>query len=291
MKLGFKSLHPVTQLLFFVAVFVFSLSATHPISLVTAFLCAFIYDIKLRRKKAISFLIKLILPLTVFSAVFNGLFNHDGVTVLFTLPGNINFTLEAVIYGLVFALRAGTAVMWLGSFNEILTNDKIIFLFGRFSPKTALIVSMALRFIPLIVRQGEETEKAHRGIGKGKTSGSFIEKIKNAAKRLSVLISWTLERGIDTQNSMMARGYGLKKRSSYNSYFFSYKDFLFILAVVLGTIMFILSREGLTAHYIPSIVVPFPSHFGTVFTVIFTLLMLSPLIFDITEEKKWSISV
>ncbi|MBQ3537048.1 MAG: energy-coupling factor transporter transmembrane protein EcfT, partial [Clostridia bacterium] len=116
MKTGFSGYNPISGLLFYVFTFTVSLSATHPVTLITAAVCAFAYDIKLRGKKAVNTIIRLILPMAVISALINGFFNNSGETVLFTLPWGSPFTLEAVIYGLVFAVRAGSVLIWLGSF-------------------------------------------------------------------------------------------------------------------------------------------------------------------------------
>ncbi len=290
MNIGFRSLHPVTSLLFYIFIFAVSLTASHPAVLILIFVCGTLYNIKLKGKKSLSFLVKLVLPLGIISAVINGLFSHFGETVLFTLPGGNAFTLESVIYGIVFAVRAASMLVWLISFNEILTGDKIIFLFGRFSPKIALIISMALRFIPLIMRQAEEINSAEKGIGGGAASGNFIKRIKSASKRLSVLISWSLERGIDTQHSMNARGYGLKGRTSYNAYSFSYKDIVTLLLTLSGAVFMILSADTLKALYNPEIVVPFPVFSDILILVFIAVLLLLPLIIDIREEQKWSIS-
>lgn len=290
MTLGFRGIHPVTELIFYILTFAFCLISSHPVCLISGVVCALCYDIKLRGNKAVSFFCKVIIPLTVLSGIFNGFVSHYGVTPLFTLPDGNSFTLEAVIYGLIFALRASATLIWLNTFNEIITNDKIIFLFGRISPRTALIISMALRFIPLISSQSEEINSAQKGIGSASASDSFINKIKSASKRLSILVSRTMERGIDTADSMKARGYGLKHRTAYNAYIFSFKDLILILFSVLFTVLFILSDKSLLSTYNPVIKIPFPDAFSVISILIFCLFMLFPLILDISEEKKWSIS-
>lgn len=290
MKTGFRSVHPFSAFIFYLFVFAVSITATHPLTLLTAITTAFIYDIKLRGKKAVLFFMRLILPLMTASALINGLFNHSGVTVLFKLPWGNNFTFEAVVYGLIFALRAGAMLIWLFSFNEVITNDKIIYLFGRISPKTALIISMALRFIPLVISQGEEITKAHRGIGSAGASKGLIKKTNSASKRLSVLVSWTLERGIDTQQSMVARGYGLKGRTSFSPYLFTLKDALMLIFSIVGAVLYFITSDSLSALFIPEILIPFPDITGISVSVFFAFLMLMPFLYDILEEKKWSIS-
>lgn len=289
MNTGFRSLHPITSLLFYILIFSLSLTATHPAVLISIFICGAAYNIKCSGAKALRLVIKLILPMIIISGLINGLFSHFGVTVLFTLPDKNVFTLEAVVYGIFSAFRAGCMLIWLISFNEVLTGDKIIFLFGRVSPKLALIISMALRFIPLVLHQSEEISLAAKGLGNSDT-GSFIKRISNASKRLSILVSWSLERGTDTLNSMNARGYGLKGRSTYDPYVFSFKDIcaVFLAASAAGAV--ILSKSSLKAIYNPEIIVPFPGISGLI-TIFFILaFLLFPLLFDIREERKWSIS-
>lgn len=290
MKIGFRSLHPITEFIFYAFVFFLSISATHPVTLLTAVSASFLYDIKLRGKQSLRYLIKLIIPLVLFSAVLNGLFNNSGNTVLFVLPWDKNFTLEAVVLGLVFALRAAAMLMWLGSFNEVLTNDKIVFLFGRISPRIALIISMALSFIPLVVKQSDEIITAEKGIGSATASNSFISKIKSASKRLSILVTWSLEKGIDTSNSMTARGYGLKGRTTYNAYHYTHKDGIICILCILGAALFFMTQKTLTALYEKAIIIPFPSPRDIAVSLYFAVLMLIPLIIDLTEEKRWSIS-
>ncbi len=290
MKTGFSGYNPISGLLFYVFAFTVSLTATHPVTLITTAVCALIYDIKLRGKKAVKPLMKLVLPMALISALINGFFNHSGETVLFSLPWKSPFTLEAVIYGLVFAVRAGSVLIWLGSFNEILTDDKIMFLFGKISPKTALILSMALRFMPLIMSQSEDIAKAEKGIGISLTSGSFIKRLKCASRRLSVLVSWSLERGIDTKNSMTARGYGLKGRTSYSRYRFGIRDAVFSVLIISGAVLMLISKETLTALFMPGIVIPFPSPFDIFTSVYLAFILLLPAIIDIREERKWSLS-
>lgn len=290
MQTGFRGAHPVSTLLFYAVIFIVSLTAAHPLTLLTSLSCAFMYDLKLRGKNAVSFFIKVILPLTLLCALFNGFFNHSGNTVLFPLPAGKSFTLEAVVYGLIFALRADCMLIWLFSFNEVVTNDKIIFLFGRISPRIALILSMSLRFIPLLSEHSQDILMAEKGIGNATASKSLIKRMQSTSKRLSILISWSLERGMDTQHSMLARGYGLPHRTSYNNYTLRVRDMLLIAFSLLSAAAFFITQDTLTALYNPAIIIPFPGIKETAVSLIIALLMLSPLITDISEEKKWSIS-
>lgn len=290
MQLGFKSIHPISAFAFFVFAFVLSMTASHPLLLFVSFVAGLVYDIKLSGKKAASFLLKIIIPMILLITFFNGIFSHYGVTVLFKMYNGNNFTLEALVFGFVFSIRTASALLWLDGFNEIITSDKFIFLFGRISPKTALVISMVLRFIPLIRSQSEEIKKAEKGIGNIPTEKDFIGKIRHGARRLSILISWTLEKGIDSADSMKARGYGLHGRTSYNSYVFSLKDALFLIFSLVASAVFFFVGTKYKANYNPVIDIPMPDALSSTMIAIITLVLLLPTLYDLWEERKWSIS-
>ncbi len=289
MGTGFKGMHPVSTFIFFIFTFVFSMLTSHPLLLGISFFCGFIYDVKLRGKRAFSYFLSAIMPLSILITLFNFLFSHYGVTVLFEVRG-IEFTLESLIYGLVFSVKTTATLLWLDCFNEIVTGDKIIYLFGRVSPKLALVISMVLRFIPLIRAQSEDIANAERGIGIAAESGKLRVRLRSTARRLSVLVSWTLERGIDTSDSMSARGYGLRGRTSYNSYVFSVRDAAVLILSVFATIAGMFVNSSLTASYNPKTEIGLPDAFSLVLTLFLAFIMLLPIITDLREERKWSIS-
>lgn len=290
MKLGFKGLHPVAALVFFVFAFAFSLMASNPFSLSIAFFCGAAYDLKLQGKKAAAYIFKFILPLIILITVFNGLFSHYGVTVLFVMKNGNSFTLEALAYGLVSAVRAASMLLWLDCFNEILTSEKIVFLFGRFSPRLALVISIVLRFIPLVRSQSSQILRAEKGIGNSGEIGGFFARIRSAARRLSVLVSWTMEKGIDTSDSMHARGYGLKGRTSYDDYVFLFRDAAVVFASVLAAALGFACKNRLAAYYNPIVYLPNIDLLSALVIVLFAAVLIMPLIFDLREEKLWSIS-
>lgn len=290
MQTGFKSVHPISAFAFYVFAFVLSMTASHPFLLAVSFIAGLVYDIKLSGEKSFLFLLKVILPMICLITLFNGIFSHYGVTVLFKMHNGNNFTLEALIFGLVFSIRTASALLWLNSFNEIITSDKFIFLFGRVSPKIALVISMVLRFIPLVRSQSEEIKKTEKGIGNLPTDKNFIGKIRHGARRLSILISWTLEKGIDSADSMKARGYGLPGRTSYNNYRVNFKDALFLICTLVASGMFVFVGSNYKASYNPVIEIPMPDTLSSIFIILIALVLLLPTLYDLQEDRKWSIS-
>ena len=282
-KLGFRSTHPVSALLFFITAVTVSTASTHPMVLAACFCCAISCDAALQGKKARR-LLRVLAPLTVMIACFNGLYNHYGVTVLFRMRSGNNFTLEALLYGLVFAVKLSSAILWFDLMAEILPSEKIIFLFSRLSPRLALVISMTLRFLPLIRRQSAQINAAQQGLGAG-AAGSILYRMKTAAHRLSILVSWTLERGIDTADSMRARGYGLRRRSFYNRFVFSPADAVVAVLSLLSPIFYLLCAKDFSSVYNPVVSVPFPTAFGWASFIIMLATLLLPVAAELTARR------
>ena len=165
------------------------------------------------------------LPMLAFAllaCVINPIFSHNGATVLFFVNGN-PFTLEAVIYGAVCGVMLLAMLYWFRSFSALMTSDKILYLLGRISPKIALTVSMALRYVPLFSAQMRKTAQAQRAMGAIRADDS-LSRIRGGARVFSVTLTWALENGIVTADAMEARGYGEGRRTSFAIYRFHRRD-------------------------------------------------------------------
>ena len=215
MRDGFLRYHPIVNNVFFLTVMTGTVVSYHPVILSLSFLCAFLYLLILKgfcgAMKSVGFAFFF----AFIAMVINPLFNHYGVTVLFFLPGGNPFTLESVCFGMAAGLMLMAVLSWFSCLSVIMTTDRYIYIFGRIAPVAALILSMAMRFIPLLSQKNREIEKAHKGIGR--IGGLGTEK-------LSALTSFALENGIHVSASMQARGYGKGRRSAYSLYRFRRAD-------------------------------------------------------------------
>ena len=116
------------------------------------------------------------LPLYLMIAVINPLFSHNGVTPLFFLNGN-PVTLEAVLYGLDIAVMLVAVLYWFKGYSHVMTSDKFLFLFGRAIPRLALVLSTALRFVPLLKVQIRRVGRAQKAMGLY-AADSYVDKVK-----------------------------------------------------------------------------------------------------------------
>ncbi len=80
-----------------------------------------------------------LLPLLLFSAVLNPLFNHEGATILTYLPDGNPLTLESMLYGVSAAAMMVTVILWFSCYNSVMTSDKFLYLFGRVIPALSLL--------------------------------------------------------------------------------------------------------------------------------------------------------
>ena len=157
-----------------------------------------------------------LLLLFVILSLINPVISHNGVTVLFVLNNN-PVTLEALLYGVNSALMVVSALYWLCSLTQIMTSDRIMHIFGRLSPKLALLISMTLRFVPLFSRQTKKVRSAQRALGLYKDD-NIIDSLRGDMRVYSIVITWALEGGIVTADSMAARGSGAARRTSYSDH-------------------------------------------------------------------------
>ena len=289
MKDSFSSYHPLINFLFFAEVLGFSMFLLHPLCLGISLLCAVGYDIYLNGRRALGFCLKGILPMMVFTAILNPLFSHEGRTILTWLPSGNPLTVESILYGLAAAGMLASVVLWFACFNTVITSDKFVYLFGRIIPALSLVLSMALRFVPRFLAQLKVVTRAQKGLGKDPSRGSLVHRIRCAGSILSVMLTWALENGIDTADSMKSRGYGLPGRTAFSIYRFDKRDrqALALLLLLGGAVLAGAALDGLTWRYFPSVKwSTTPLSFCVL--AAYTALCALPLILNWKEDRKWN---
>ena len=223
-KDGFSGYHPTINFLYFALVLLFSMCLMHPAYLLISLTGALTYDIYLKGRKAARFAVMGLLPMAVFAALVNPAFNHEGATILTYLPSGNPLTLESMLYGVAAAVMLASVVLWFSSYNEVMTSDKFVYLFGRVIPALSLVLSMSLRFIPKFKAQMQTVSEAQACIGRDTKNGSVLRRVGNAVKIFSILVTWSLENAIETADSMRSRGYGLPGRTAFSIYRFDDRD-------------------------------------------------------------------
>lgn len=283
----FACCHPAVNLMYFVFTIGITMFSTGPAFLAETLVFSWTYSILLNGKKAIKTNIIFTVPVLIIMTVINTFFTHNGATVLFYLNyGRI--TLEALLYGLAAAVLLSSVIVWFSCFNVIMSSDKLIYFFGKIAPVLGLTLSMIFRFIPLLKSRYKEISMGQRCMGRHQ-KGSYLSKLRQTAKEVSILISWSLEAAIETSDSMEARGYGLPGRTSFHLFKLTQTDKMLLAAMGLcGGIAAIGCALGKTSIYYYPVVVLTNWDLMTVVTFIaYTALLMIPLMIDIIGELKW----
>lgn len=283
---AFSRFHPAVNFLFFAGAIGFGVAVQHPAYLAAGAICALCYYLLLKGRKGLK-LVAGMIPMFLLISLINPLFNTYGKTVLFTYFGR-PYTLEALCYGMTLAGMFVLMMVWFGCYNVVLTSDKFVCLFGSLIPSLSLLLVMVLRLIPSFMRKTKQIIGARNAIGRGGNEGSTLkEKAMSGMTVLSALTDWALEGSIVTADSMRARGYGSAKRTSYQLYRMTFRDWavLAVEAVLVGIVIWTVGTGGAEASYTWRVSIS-PITWGY---AAYWAFLLIPIVTEIKEAVQWRI--
>lgn len=288
MKNQFEKYHPLINFIYFTVVLLITMFIMHPAVIILSFALSTLYSIQLKGVRSTGKTLGYMAIMGAMIMIVNPLFNHQGVTTLYRFKSGNYMTLESVIYGCFMAMMLMSVIMWFHCYNEVMTTDKFVYLFGRISPHFSLVLSMTLRFIPRFKAQFRQVRDAQKCIGKDIGQGNIFERIGHFTHEISIMVSWSMENSIETADSMKARGYGLPGRTAYSIYTFRKKDGILLAVIGVMTVAFITLGAGgyLYSQY-------FPYYRANVFSmetlaaeILFIMLGSIPLILDWISNQK-----
>jgi len=290
--MGFERCHPAVNLIFFTAVIAGMILFQHPVFLALGFLCAFAYSVQRNRGKAAIFALSLI-PCAAAFALYYSSYHHFGVTVLQqNFVGN-NMTLESLVYGFVVGISVAGVCIWMSCVYSVFSTDKMVYLFGTLSPRLSLFLAILLRMVPRIKKEAKRINMAQKGIGRGVGQGSVFQRIANAVRIFSMLITWTIDSLMTASDSMRSRGSSLRGRTAFSIYRFDNRDRLFVIALFTClTVTLMAMILGLTdMTYDPRLIWKPINPLTILFYAGYTVLCLMPLGLELWTEYKFSRAV
>jgi energy-coupling factor transport system permease protein len=146
------------------------------------------------------------LVVVTLSTLFNALTVHAGRTVLFTIPGNVplisgTVTLEAALYGLLNGLViAALFAAFMLMTRAVAVRDLIRFIPRAFYP-LAVVISIALTFVPTTLRQFHQIREAQA------VRGHRMRGLRSWLPLFLPLLTGGMERALQLAEAMMARGF------------------------------------------------------------------------------------
>lgn len=283
---AFADYHPIAVTVYFLTAAGISMFCANPIitaiSLLGALLLFFVRNGRRHLKSHLYFL-----AMFLIMALINPLVSHNGATVLFVMNHN-PVTLEALLYGIGASAGIIAVLYWFRSFSQIMTSDKLLYIFGRLSPKLSLVLSMAIRYAALFGRQKKKVAQSQKALGLYKED-NILDSIKGGVRVFSVMITWALENGIITADSMEARGYGTGRRTNFSVFRFRKSDsVLLILSLLLSAVTCLgIGFGALEFSYYPVITSAESSPLSAASFISYSILAVLPSIIETEETIKW----
>lgn len=281
-----RQYHPVTVILYFAAIILLTMLTMHPVFLCLSFLGAsgwlyFLKKDKFWRSMGGYLLFALVIT------VSNPLFSQNGQTVLCFL-GDRRITAEALANGAAIAFMLLSVFCWCQCFQKILSTDKVLYLIGNVSPGLGVIFSMTLRFIPAFQQQAKQISQTQKGMGMYREEG-WTGRLRSRFAVFSALLTWALEHGVETSDSMQARGYGLRRRTQYSLFFFTRQDVLLLAGgiVCAGVAVWGVFAGAVEFYFYPALFWTPPSALGYSAQIACGICMFLPMITEIVEELRW----
>ncbi len=285
---AFSKVHPFTALVYFLCVLAIAMFLANPVFSSIALLGGILFCVPLTNAKEKYADLRFYLPLFILIAVTNPLFSHNGVTPLFFMNGNA-VTLEAILYGIGMGLMLIAVLLWCKAYSYVMTTDKFLYLFGSIIPQLSLVLSMALRYIPMLKRQARQMRRSQKAMGLY-SSRSYTDRVRATLRVFLALVGWSLEHAVETGKAMRARGYGNGRRTQYHYFRFGRTDaaLLGICIAVCTIIAFGGILHRLDFFYYPRITQLNTSPLAMICYVAFAVLALLPFILETEELLLWN---
>jgi energy-coupling factor transport system permease protein len=179
----------------------------NPIVLAAVLVATCATAVRCRVTGEVAFAIVISAPIALIMAMINPIATQDGLTVLIAgiqLPlfGTIDITQEAVVYGLVLGLRSLTIFAICALYVSSVDPDELLRALRRYSVRSAITASLAVRFVPVLARDGMNLAIA-RECRPGEHPGT-VTVIRSVFSR-------SIERASDSALALETRGYALAR--------------------------------------------------------------------------------
>ncbi len=279
--------HPLVPLTLLLSVLLIAMFAQTPALTLFAFIGATLYLATAARsvltmRSVIGYLI-----LWVLVAVTNPLFSTGGATPIVFIGGR-PYTREALLYGIHLGGMLISVLLWFRCETFLVAEENRFFLFGRIAPKSALLISSVLRFVPLLRRRAEAMRGAQTAVGVY-DDPDWLHRTRSTMTTWSALTTWSLEHAIDAGAAMKARGYGLPGRTTYRTCHFTKTDAVCLTAILALDAVTIaaLATGRLDISYYPEIITARAGLLGRCGIAAFAVLTLLPFFSFLKEDLRW----
>ena len=190
---------------------------------------------------------------------------------------------------LAVAAMLSAVALWFVCVTDVITSDKVVYLFGRVIPALSLLLSMILRFVPRFVRRLRAVAQAQRHLGRDTQTGAPVRRVRSALRVFSIVVTWSLESGLITADSMRCRGYGLPGRTSFSLYRFDRRDGAVALWLAFCGLYLLGGglAGGLRFQYYPMLLSGPVTPLTVSFFAVYGLLCFTPVLLDALSRRRY----
>jgi len=170
------------------------------------------------------------LPVVLLGVVVNLLVDRNGITVFARLGdwgplGQVDLTVEALVYGLVFALRLLVVTLAASLVVCAVDPDELMHAARHVSHRSALTATLTTRLVPLLFEDARHLAEAQRCRPDGGARGTRARLVL-----LRAVVGGALDRSLDVAAALEVRAYGAGRRARRAPQPWSRHDVAFALA-------------------------------------------------------------
>ncbi|WP_027356712.1 energy-coupling factor transporter transmembrane component T [Desulfofundulus thermocisternus] len=216
-----QSFHPATVLVYLLVLLILSLIYDHPLYLLALFLLLALLIREVDGLDAWEGFLKAGVFLMLVVMMVNPLVIRAGKTIIWHGPavpflGKLDISMEAVYFGAASSLRLLVIISIFCLYNLMINPDKILNLFSRVAGKSVLVMSLATRLFPTMVRDLQRIREVQQLRGVDFDTGNLWQRAKKYSGLYNVLLLSSLEGAMEIAESMQARAFGSGRRSVYS---------------------------------------------------------------------------
>lgn len=220
---SFKESHPIVLFTYFIAMMIVSIIQRNYFFIVLVTVSAVLVDYFYNKERFLTDL-KYFVILVLLVTITNPLFVMEGQNVIYQ-NDYITITQQALVYGLVFGMLLGSMLLWFKVMKACIQDSQVVYLFGSILPTLGLVIAMSFNLINKLKLQYHKIKEANYHLP-AKNKFIYYRNI------VVILVTYAFESSLDMMNSMIARGYGKNKRTSFHLYSFKKDDLLKILIII-----------------------------------------------------------
>ncbi|NLB88676.1 MAG: energy-coupling factor transporter transmembrane protein EcfT [Syntrophomonadaceae bacterium] len=221
----------------------------HPLYVVSLFLIINITVLASGNFRGWLYQLKFALPFVILIMLINSLFNNSGATNLLAvnLLGfcSLTINLEGLVYGLVAGIKLMAIITGFSFYTLVIDSDQVLNLTRRLGYQISLIINMSMRLFPLVWQDYSRIREIQRYRSLPYENSTGLAKLKSQVPSLTILLVNSLNRSLQTAESLYSRGYGSGPSTVYSTYKWQLTDY-----VLLGNI-FLMAAVALWSQFQP----------------------------------------